>query len=408
MNGQPFSTDERESGPALVRGFNALGLRLYGHLRGEENCFFSPLSIATALSMLLPGAKGVTLREIATLLGLDEQLETAPQRIASLMAVLIRRRFTDWEYDEATGENREVARDAFRLHLANGLFLKKGYALKSAYRDILQADFKAGLYPTDFENPQGAADQINGWVTEQTKGMIPNLIHPSLIEPLTRMVLLNAVYFFAEWETKFHERATRPEPFYLLPGANVDSVQVPMMHAELSLPYAADTKLGIEAVDIPYKAMSMLVLLPKPGMLESLEQGLSGSALERIDRQLTTREVDLGLPKFAIESGYQLSNCLRSLGVEAAFDQAAADFGGITDDPLGLVISEVIHRARIRVDEHGTEAAAATAMVAVGATALVMPPKPIPFIVNRPFLFFIRDDVTKTILFAGRVTNPAA
>jgi serpin B len=184
-----------------------------------------------------------------------------------------------------------------------------------------------------------------------------------------------------------------------------------MMHGKRRLPYAADSKLGVEAVDIPYKAMSMLVLLPKPGMLASLEQELSGSALERIDRQLTTQEVGLGLPKFAIESGYQLRKYLRSLGVEAAFDETAADFGGITDDPLGLVISEVIHRARIRVDEHGTEAAAATAataMVAVGATALVMPPKPIPFIVNRPFLFFIRDDVTKTILFAGRVTNPAA
>ncbi len=402
-------TDERETGPALARGFNLLGLRLYDQLRREENSFFSPLSIAMALSMLLPGAKGVTLREIATLLGLTEQLETARQRIAKLMADLMRRRFTDWEYDEATGENREVERDAFRLHLANGLFLKKDYPLKAGYRDILRADFRAGMYPTDFDDPQGAAAQINGWVDDQTKGMITNLIDPSLIEPLTRMVLLNAVYFFAEWQKQFNEGATRPEPFYLLPGAGADSVEVPMMHGKRRLPYAADAKLGVEAVDIPYKAMSMLVLLPKPGKLPSLEQKLSGSALERIDNQLTTQEVALGLPKFALESGYQLGDCLRSLGVEAAFDVDAADFSGITDDPLGLVISEVIHRARIRVDEHGTEAAAATAIAMVaGAAPLGEKPKPIPFIVNRPFLFFIRDDVTKTILFVGRVTNPKA
>lgn len=408
MNGQPSSTDERESGPALVRGFNVLGLRLYDHLRGDENCFFSPLSIATALSMLLPGAKGVTLREIATLLGFDEQLDTAPEQVASLMAVLIRRRFTEWEYDEATGENREVERDAFRLHLANGLFLKRDYPLKAGYRDILQADFKADLYPSDFEDPQGAADQINGWVDDQTRGMITNLIDPSVIGPLTRLMLLNAVYFFAEWTEQFNEAATTSEPFYLLSGAGADSVPVQMMHGIRSLPYAADAALGVEVVDIPYKAMSILVLLPKAGKLESLERGLTEGLLDRIDKQLRVREVDLRFPKFETESAYRLRDTLQTLGLQTMFDREAADFGGVTDDPMGLFVSEVIHRARIRVDEYGTEAAAATATAMFAGAALGEPPKPIPFIMNRPFVFFIRDDVTKTILFAGRVTNPGA
>jgi serpin B len=221
-------------------------------------------------------------------------------------------------------------------------------------------------------------------------------------------MLLNAVYFFAEWADQFNEAATKTEPFYLLPGAKVKSVQVQMMHGLRTLPYAKDTALGVEAVEIPYREMSMLVLLPQAGKLQSLERGLTEDLLDRIDKQLRVREVELGLPKFEMESGYGLRETLQTLGLRTMFDREAADFGGITDDPEGLFISEVIHRARIRVDEYGTEAAAATAVVAVGAAAFGEPPKPIPFIVDRPFVFFIRDDQTGVILFAGRVTNPGA
>jgi serpin B len=389
--------------PPLVRGFNALGLRLYGHLAGEGNSFFSPLSIATALSMLVPGARGATLRELIQLLGNDDAVDGLREHVASLISDLACRRVSDWELDEKTGQSREIERDVFRLHLANGLFIKKDYSLKAAHRDTLQTDFQAGLFPTEFGDPRAAADQINGWVDDNTKGMITDLIDPSVIGPLTRLMLLNAVYFFAEWADQFNEAATKTEPFYLLPGAKVKSVQVQMMHGLRTLPYAKD---GVEAVEIPYKEMSMLVLLPQAGKLQSLERGLTEGLVDRIDKQLQHREVDLGFPKFEMESTYGLRNMLQTLGLRTMFDREAADFGGMTDDPMGLFVSEVIHRARIRVDEYGTEAAAATAVVAVGAAAFGEPPKPIPLIVNRPFVFFIRDDQTGVILFAGRVTNP--
>jgi serpin B len=393
---------------SLFREVNALGLRLYGHLAGEGNCFFSPLSIATALSMLVPGARGATLRELAQLLDVHDKLDALPESVASLVSALTVRRVTEWELDERTGQSREVEKDVFRLHLANGLFVEQGYSLKAGYRDTLQEHFRAGLYPTEFGDPQAAADQINRWVGDQTKGMIPDLIDPLAIAPLTRLMLLNAVYFFAEWADQFSEAATKSEPFHLSPGAGVKSVPVQMMHGIRTLPYAKDAALGVEAVEVPYRKTSMLVLLPETGELESVERGLADGLVDRIDKQLRHHEIDLGLPKFEMASAYGLKTTLQSLGLQTVFDSEAADFGAITDDPMGLFVSEVIHRARIRVDEYGTEAAAATAMMMVGSALFGEPPKPIPFIVNRPFVFLIRDDQLRAILFAGRVTNPGA
>ncbi len=327
--------------------------------------------------------------------------------MAGLMQGLICRRITDYEYDNETGERREVERDAFRLNLANALFPQAGYALLPTYREILQADFRAQLRSVDFGQPTKAVSTINEWVAEQTEQKITDLLRPDLITPLTRLILVNAVYFMAEWLEPFDEASTRPGPFHLLPGTGEESVEVPMMHITQELRYVADDATAVEALDIPYKAMSMLVLLPRAGMFEVVDQAVTTDLIARIDERLTTCRVRLALPKFEMECDFALKETLQRLGLRTAFDQTSADFSGVTDDPQGLCVSEAIHRARIRVDEKGTEAAAATAVLWGILGIDDEPSKPIPFIVDRPFLFLIRDDQTKAILFMGRVVNPA-
>ncbi|MCZ6915154.1 MAG: serpin family protein [Gemmatimonadetes bacterium] len=393
---------------SIATGFNTFGLQLYHRLPQEsDNCFYSPLSIAIALSMLVPGARGKTLDELAAVLHLDGSAPDLSRQISELIASLSHRRVTEYTYDLEANEAKDVEKDIFRLHLANALYAQAGYALKPEYLDVLRDDFLAEFEALDFRDPEAAARTINEWVAARTEGMISHLIDPIVIEPLTRLILVNAVYFFAEWEDHFSEHATHPEPFYLSPENSAETVEVPMMRAEQTLSYADDVEYGVRAVEIPYKAMSMLVLLPAEGSFQAVEQRLSAEFLQRIDRQMVRTIIDLQLPKFEMESGLCLKDALQSLGVHAAFQVDGADFGEITDDPLGLVVSEVIHRARVRVDEHGTEAAAATVVVAMaGCASPEETPPPIPFVVNRPFFFLIRDDQTGAVLFVGRVRNP--
>ncbi|MCZ6915153.1 MAG: serpin family protein [Gemmatimonadetes bacterium] len=385
---------------SLVRGFNAFGLSLHTHLPREGNCFYSPLSIAIALSMLLPGAKGETLRELTTLLQTDADVDRLPERVAALIESLEWRASEfNWETDEA------VQKDVFRLHLANALFAQTGYPVRQAYVDTLREHFSAALEILDFGQAEESADKINGWVSEQTRGMIPNLIGPHMISPEARVILVNAVYFFAEWRNQFSKRATTPQPFYLSGGTG-GAVDVSMMRDEQHLSYGNHPELGLQSLEIPYQAsMSMLVLLPAEGALQAVEEKLSADLLERLDAARTDTPIDLELPKFAITFQSPLRAIIESLGVRTAFDLENSEFTGISDHPDGLAIDEIIHEARVRVDEHGTEAAAATAELAM----LGEPeeePVVVPFIVNRPFLFVIRDRQTGAVLFVGRVEHP--
>ena len=214
---------------SVAAGFNTFGLQLYHHLPREDNCFYSPLSIAIAMSMLVPGARGSTRDELAAVLHVDGSSPDLSQHIAELIGSLSQRRATEYTFDVETNEGKDVEKDIFRLHLANALYVQAGYALRPEYVGILRDDFLAQLEALDFKKPDEAATAINEWVTGRTQGMIPHLIDPTLIKPLTRLILVNAVYFFAEWENQFSEDATLPRPFHLSPGKAVDAVEVPMM-----------------------------------------------------------------------------------------------------------------------------------------------------------------------------------
>ena len=206
----------------------------------------------------------------------------------------------------------------------------------------------------DFKAAAEAAGHINGWVSEQTQGKIPTLVSSDGLDPLTRLVLANAVYFKAAWSNPFEEWYTSPEPFFLSSesgGAN--TVEVRMMRQDLDLRYWTDEVLGVEVVSIPYEAMSMVVLLPGTGRLAALEDALDAAFLDRVVAGWESTLVDLKLPRFEVRYTSQLTEVLRGLGIEAGFDPIRSDFSGVTDHPEGLSISDVIHDAWVKVNEEG-------------------------------------------------------
>jgi serpin B len=390
----------------MVRGFNRLGTDLYGRLPGATNLFFSPLSIGIALSALVPGARGETSRELEGLLGLDGTEGPSADAVANVVDDLTRRTGPDWREDHETGEPVEVQKDLFIMHVANALFAQDGYPLLEAYREVLRASFRADFFSVDYGLPVEAADAINRWVSERTQEKITDLISPEMLSPITRLVLTNAVYFKAEWADQFEPLRTEQWPFQRLDGA--PPVDVDMMQETLSLAYWRDPELGVSTVEIPYTAMSMVVVLPDAGRLGAVEAGLEGDLLDSMVAHSSPTRIHLRLPRFKLRLSLQVGALLQKMGLRAAFDQRRADFSGITDDPDGLVVSEVVHEACVEVDENGTEAAAATAIVFLAGGIEEPEPDPILFTVDRPFIFLIRDDATGAILFMGRMTDPGA
>ena len=393
----------------LARGFNAFGLRLYGELGEGGNSFFSPLSISMAIAALVPGARGATREELEGVLGLHGLNGPLQEGASALLQSLLNRKTTEWEYGSA-GEPQEVVRDLFTLNIATALFLQEAYPILASYRDTVTDHFGAELFSLDFKAAAEAAGRINGWVSEQTQGKIPTLVSPESLHPLTRLVLANAVYFKAAWSSPFEVVNTLPEPFFLSSeSGEADTVEVRMMRQELDLGYWADEALGVEGVSIPYEAMSMVVLLPAKGRLAALGNALDAAFLDRVVAGLESTRVELKLPRFEVRCTYQLGEALQGLGIDVGFDPIRSDFSGVTDHPEGLSISEVMHDAWVKVGEEGTEAAAATAVaMAAGAWSEEEPPKPIPFHVDRPFVFLIRDDETGAVLFMGRIMDPTS
>ncbi len=393
----------------LARAFNAFGLRLYGELGEGGNSFFSPLSICMAISALVPGARGATRDELEGVLGLHGLNGPVQESASALLQSLLNRKRTEWEYGR-TGEPQEVERDLFTLNIATALFVQEAYPILASYRDTVTEHFRAELFSLDFKAAAEAAGRINGWVSEQTQGKIPTLVSSGGLDPLTRLVLANAVYFKAAWSSPFEAVHTLPEPFFLSSeSGGADTVEVRMMRQDLDLRYWADLALGVEAVSIPYEAMSMVVLLPGTGRLAALEDALDAAFLDRVVAGLQSTFVDLKLPRFEVRCTSQLTEALRRLGIEAGFDTNRSDFSGVTDHSEGLSISDVMHDAWVKVDEKGTEAAAVTRMEFLSeGWSEEEPPEAIPFHIDRPFVFLIRDDETGAVLFMGRIMDPTS
>ncbi|MGB9521536.1 MAG: serpin family protein [Anaerolineales bacterium] len=377
---------------ALVAGNNAFALDLYQQLIQEKegNIFYSPDSISLALAMTYAGARGQTESQMAQTLHFALAQDRLHPAFNSLDL-----------YFASLGKSAQGSDDqGFRLHIVNALWGQKGFQFLQDFLDLLAQNYGAGIRLLDFSaNPEAARVTINDWVSQQTEGKIKDLIPPGTLDALTRLVLTNAIYFNAAWAHPFDENQTSPAPFYLLNGSQVS---VPMMQTTASL--GTFTGEGYQGVTIPYDGneLEMVLIMPQVGKFEQIEKGLTATWLTD---QLARREfhrVELHMPKFKVESDFSLVKSLSALGMPQAFSDQA-DFSGM-DGRRDLYIGEVVHKAYISVNEAGTEAAAATAVIMELTAAMPETIKPIHL--DHPFIYFIRDVQNGSILFAGRLVNP--
>jgi len=373
----------------LVQGNSAFALDLYRALREQgENLFYSPYSISLALAMTYAGARGETEAQMAETLQFllsQDQLHPAFNAL-------------DLELAKRGEEVSEDEGDAFRLNIANSIWGQQDFEFLTDFLDTLALNYGAGLRLVDFVKATEEARQaINQWVEDQTEEKIKDLIPEGVLDDMTRLVLANAIYFKAGWMHAFEEGNTQDGSFYLLDGSQVTA---PFMSQEENFRYAEGD--GYQALELLYVGgnTSMVILLPEADRLDAFEAGLSSTRMNEILDDLQMQNVRLRMPKFEFESSYGLKEILSAMGMKNAFE--AADFSGI-NGKTDLFISEIMHKAFVSVDEEGTEAAAATAVI-ISLTA--MPEAPVEMTLDHPFIFMIRDNETGTILFVGRVMNP--
>jgi serpin B len=370
----------------LTPAMNGFSTAAYNQLSGGDgNLILSPFNIATALSMVLAGARGQTAEEIQSVLHLHYD-STYDAAVGALLADLTKA-------GNAPGNE---------LHTANGLWVQKGFAIQPTFQNTLTNNYQAPPTLLDFTaNPETARSQINHWTEEHTKEKIKNLFPAGSLDAQTRLVLTSAIYFYGKWQEPFAISHTQPASFTQPAGA---ATQANFMNQTSYFGYTETPSAQI--LEMPYAGSGIAfdVLLPKTITgLPGLEKSLTPESLAGWIGNLATRNVQVSLPKFRVESEFSLGKGLSAMGMPTAFT-SKADFSGI-DPKRGLEISEVVHKAFVDVSEHGTEAAAATG-IAVRATAMRMPEPAVVFRADHPFLFLIRDTRTGVMLFIGRLTNP--
>jgi len=343
--------------------------------------FFSPYSISAALAMTYAGARGETQRQMSRVLHF-----TLPgERLHAAFA--------------ESGKKMKVTAD--ELSIANALWGQKDYKFLDEFLDTNRKYYGAGLKEVDFAgDSEGARQEINAWVEKETKDKIKDLIGKGVLDGLTRLVLTNAIYFKADWDIQFDKENTRQEPFAV---TRLKEVQAEMMNQKGRFNYARND--DVQLLELAYKDenLSMIVVLPNKRFgLEEVEKQFNLETVTEWMGQMRKREVVVYMPKFKMTTGFELSDYLCKMGMPDAFSARWADFSGMTR-ARELFISKVIHQAFVAVDEQGTEAAAATAVVMKLRAA---PSKPEVFRADHPFMFIIRDNKTRSILFVGRVGDP--
>jgi serpin B len=366
---------------ALVQANNSFGVDLYSTLsKTPGNLFFSPYSISNGLALAYSGARSRTAEEMKAALHFPWQGVQLHQAFHSLISSLTQKKYT--------------------LEIANRLWGQKGYEFLPDFLKVGEDAYGAGLQEVDFlNNTEAARRTINSWVEKQTQDKITELLKPGVLTRDNRLVLTNAIYFKAAWQRPFMEKETKTEPFHV---TNTNEVKTPMMHQAGRMRYYDGGTFSV--LRLPYENgdISMFVLLPnKVDGLPELEKQLTPSNLDNWTSHLGDRIVTLALPKFKTTAEFMLDDTLRQMGMTTAFSPTA-DFSGITKTDK-LAISHVVHKAFVGVNEAGTEAAASTA---IGFEPTSAPP-PATFVADHPFIFVIRDSQTGSVLFIGRLVNPA-
>ena len=387
---------------------NDFGLDLLRQLSSTGNLCASPTSIALALAMVRPGALGLTATELDKALHGFGSAGQGAEIVALLHALQSQTKYDDTGAagDPQASPSSTVKSPVVELNVANEVFSQKGMKLKPAYLDSLSSGFGAGVGLLDYMNdPEAARQAINRWASDATKGRIPAVLQPGDVTSDIRIAIANAIYLKAGWSDPFDPTQTASRTFTRADGS---AISVPTMATERWLRYSAGA--GYRAVDLPmggyYGSMSMTIVVPDD--MDSFVKGLTAARLRAIDGASGNYDVSLTLPRFSAESRFNLTSVLKTLGISALFDPAAADLSGITSDER-LYISKVIHQANIDVVEEGTTASAVT--VLLGATTggnPATPPPHVDFHVDKPFLYFVRESGTGAILFMGRINDPSA
>ncbi len=379
---------------ATAANMNAFGYDLF-HLLSKEsetNLFFSPYSIIQALAMTFAGARGQTENEMAGVLhfpitqtelhsqinGLDQSLYLLPDYL-------------------------KEKEDAFQLNIANAIWGQTGYPFKSSYLDLIAESYGAGIHLVDFiKSAEKARKTINNWVEDQTNGKIKDLIPLGALDSYTRLVLTNAIYFKATWQKEFNEDLTHPTDFLI---STNQTVSVDMMNQKNRFNYQFTDK--IQMIELPYmnSRYAMVLLMPRDGDLNQFVQGFDLVGYNQLMAGKKQGDILLSMPKFEFEDSFSVSQALKELGMPTPFTENA-DFSGMYEQGAQpLYISDVIHKAFVAVDEQGTEAAAATAVI-VGATSAMPEEDPLEMVFDHPFMFIIQDRESGLILFMGNVINP--
>ena len=390
---------------------NQLAVDLHRQLAtGNENLCVSPYSIESALAMTFAGADGQTRIEMARALHFPSDGDAVPASFAALQHSL----------EEMSTKTAELVKQSKKfggpsepimLSIANRLFAQKGYDFREPFLALVKQNFGAAFEPIDFVHDASEATQhINQWVADQTHDRIRDLIPAGALDEATRLVLANALYLKASWADPFSEKATHPEPFHVHGGAPAD---VPMMR-KMDRHFGYAKRDGFTAVSLPYTGndLQFLVLLPDDvNGLRALESKLTSEMLAGCAKLETREEIDLHLPTFKIEPPtIALAEKFEALGMKTAFDQprGSANFDRMAPRKPNdyLFISQVFHKTFIAVDEKGTEAAAATAVAMMRATALAPKQQPVEVKVDRPFIYAIQHVPSGVCLFLGRVANP--
>ncbi len=381
----PYATQHSQT---VAQANNTFAFDLYARVHNTNgNVFYSPSSLSTALAMTYGGARGTTAQEMAKVL----HFSLAPEQLHPAMA--------QWSQQLITPSKA----GNYQLSLANAIWLQSGAPFEQAYLDTMQKYYGTSLQLVNFKTQfEQARLSINAWVAERTEKKILNLIKPGMLSDETRLVLTNALYFLSDWADPFEKNATYPQDFHLQDG---QKMKVDMMHQTQPMQYMETSDVQVLEKDYKGNDLSMVFILPKKkGALSQLSATWNNTVYEQWVSKLQTRKVEVCLPKFTFNTEYEMSKVLAAMGMPLAFSDQA-DFSGISRS-MPLTISHVVHQAFVRVDEKGTEAAAATAVIMKEVSAFVEPP--LVFNADHPFMVILRDKRSGSILFMGCVKEPAA
>ncbi|QTD63451.1 serpin family protein [Acinetobacter towneri] len=372
----------------VITANNQFAIAMYRQINGhtgqaDDNVFFSPYSLSTAMAMLYAAAEGETKQQIQKTFHYPS-MDTLNPNSAAL-------------YNQFNKPNPD-----YKLATVNDLWMQQGLTPNKAYVDTVQRYYGGQVTTLDFEdNPDPSRLIINKKIAQHTNQLIPELLPKGSIKKITVAVLTNAVYFKGDWKMPFKVQSTSEQPFYNHSGT---SSPIKMMHTQADFGYSEDKQ--VQVVQLPYKGddLSMLIVLPKvkdKAAMQQLVNELSVDKIKQWNKGLVTQEVNVHLPKFKLEASYQMKNLLTDMGMPRAFEKGAGF--NLFDNSPPIKIDDVYHKAVVIVDEKGTEAAAATGIVVNAESASAPPPV---FKADHPFLFMIKDNKTDAILFLGQVNKP--